>query len=331
MVAVMNTLAIYEQFRTVLGEERAKSFAETIGAMIEDAKNTATKEDFRILRESADANTARLEAALARLAESQARSEDRLVRLEQTVQNLADAQARTEVRVEGLAEAQVRTEARLDRLEETVQKLAEAQTRTEARLDRLEETVQKLAEAQARTEARLDRLEETVQKLAEAQARTETKLEQLIEIVTKLVIRSDRHEGDLLELKFRDRLPSYLGRLLRKAKVIEAAELIDAIEPTVGAVAVDDFLRSDVVATGTLDGSSVYLVGEISYTADEDDVMRAARRTACLVKAGLPAVGLVACEKISPQTAEYASKEGVRVWLDGRMLDAEGRPRSPAA
>jgi|GEM_PF-2555901 len=289
MVAVMNTLAIYEQFRTVLGEERAKSFAETIGAMIEDAKNTATKEDFRILRESADANTARLEAALARLAESQARSEDRLVRLEQTVQNLADAQARTEVRVEGLAEAQVRTEARLDRLEETVQKLAEAQ------------------------------------------ARTETKLEQLIEIVTKLVVRSDRHEGDLLELKFRDRLPSYLGRLLRKAKVIEAAELIDAIEPTVGAVAVDDFLRSDVVATGTLDGSSVYLVGEISYTADEDDVMRAARRTACLVKAGLPAVGLVACEKISPQTAEYASKEGVRVWLDGRMLDAEGRPRSPAA
>ena len=289
MVAVMNTLAIYEQFRTVLGEERAKSFAETIGTMIEDAKNTATKEDFRILRESADANTARLEAALARLAESQARSEDRLVRLEQTVQNLADAQARTEVRVEGLAEAQVRTEARLDRLEETVQKLAEAQ------------------------------------------ARTETKLEQLIEIVTKLVIRSDRHEGDLLELKFRDRLPSYLGRLLRKAKVIDAAELIDAIEPTVGAVAVDDFLRSDVVATGTLDGSSVYLVGEISYTADEDDVMRAARRTACLVKAGLPAVGLVACEKISPQTAEYASKEGVRVWLDGRMLDAESPRRSPAA
>ena len=264
----MNTLAIYEQFRTVLGEERAKSFAETIGTMIEDAKNTATKEDFRILRESADANTARLEAALARLAESQARSEDRLVRLEQTVQNLADAQARTEARVEGLAEAQARTEA---------------------------------------------------------------KLEQLIEIVTKLVIRSDRHEGDLLELKFRDRLPSYLGRLLRKAKVIEAAELIDAIEPTVGEVAVDDFLRSDVVATGTLNGSSVYLVGEISYTANEDDVMRAARRTACLVKAGLPAVGLVACEKISPQTAEYASKEGVRVWLDGRMLDAESPPRSPAA
>lgn len=268
MVAVMNTFAIYEQFRTVLGEERAKDFAETIGKMIDDAKNAATKEDVRLLRESAEANTSRLDAALAKLAE---------------------AQARTEIRVE------------------------------------------ELAQAQTRTEDRLDRLEQTVQKLAEAQARTEAKLEQLVEIVTKLVIRSDRHEGDLLELRFRDRLPSYLGRLLRKAKVIEAADLIDTIEPTVGTVAVDDFLRADVVATGMLDGSSTYLVGEISYTADEDDVMRAARRTACLRKAGVPAIGLVACEQISPQTSEYALKQGVFVWVDGRVLSPESPTQSPAA
>jgi hypothetical protein len=292
----MNTLAIYEQFRTVLGEQRAKDFAETIGKMIEDAKNAATKEDIRILRESVDTGTARLEAALARLAEAQVRTEERLDRLEQTVGQLAQAQARTEARVEELAQAQARTEAR----------------------------VEELAQAQARTEAR-------VEELAQAQARTEAKLEQLVEIVTKLVVRSDRHEGDLLELRFRDRLPSYLGRLLRKAKVIEAADLIDLIEPTQGAVAVDDFLRADVVATGTLDGSLTYLVGEISYTAAEDDVMRAVRRTACLRKAGLPAMGLVACEKISSQTAEYARKEGVTVWVDGRVLTPESPPHAPAA
>ena len=268
MVAIMNTFAIYEQFRTVLGEVRAKDFAETIGKMIDYAKNAATKEDVRLLRESAEANTSRLDAALAKLAEAQARTEDRL--------------------------------------------------------ERLEQTVEKLAEAQARTEARVD-------ELAQAQARTEAKLEQLVEIVTKLVIRSDRHEGDLLELRFRDRLPSYLGRLLRKAKVIEAADLIDTIEPTVGTVAVDDFLRADVIATGMLDGSSTYLVGEISYTADEGDVMRAARQTACLRKAGVPAIGLVACEQISPQTTEYALKEGVFVWVDGRVLTPESPPQSPAA
>jgi hypothetical protein len=96
MVAMMDTLAIYEQFRAVLGEERAKGFAQTLGTMIEEAKNAATKEDIRLLRESLDGSTSRLEVALAQLAE---------------------AQARTEAKVRELAEAQVRTEARLDRLE----------------------------------------------------------------------------------------------------------------------------------------------------------------------------------------------------------------------
>jgi hypothetical protein len=53
--------------------------------------------------------------------------------------------------------------------------------------------------------ARLERLEQAVEKLAQ-------RMDQLTAIVEKLVIRSDRHEGTLLELKFRDRLPSYLGR-----------------------------------------------------------------------------------------------------------------------
>ena len=225
MVAIMNTLAIYEQFRAVLGDDPARRFAETIGTMIEEAKNSVTKDDFRQLRESSDTNIARLDAALARL--------------------------------------------------------------------------------------------------AEAQARTEKQLEELVGIVAKLVIRSDRHEGTLLELKFRDRLPAYLGRLLRKAKVIDASDLLDVIEPKLASVAVDDFLRADVVATGTIDGRQTYLVGEISYKADEDDVMRAARRAGSLVKAGLPATPLVACESIPPQTAEYARREGVRVWVDGTILEPE--------
>jgi hypothetical protein len=54
--------------------------------------------------------------------------------------------------------------------------------------------------------------------------------------------------------------------------------------------------------------------------------MRAARRTACLKKAGLPAIGLVACERISPQTTEYARKEGVFVWVDGRVLEPDSPP-----
>ena len=231
MVALMNTFAIYEQFRTVLGEDAAKGFAQTLGTMLEEARNAATKEDLRILRESLNANVSRLEVAIA---------------------NLAEAQARTEVRIEELA----------------------------------------------------------------------TNMNSFATILNQLVIRSDRHEGRILELRFRDRLPSYLGRFLRKGKVIQASDLLDQIEPKLAEAAVDDFLRADVVATGMVDGKPTYLVGEVSYTVDADDVMRAARRAACLVKAGLPAIPLVACEKIPPEITAYARQEGVRVWVDGSLLDA---------
>jgi predicted nucleic acid-binding Zn-ribbon protein len=314
MVALMNTLMIYEQFRAVLGEEGAKGFAQTLGTMFEEAKNAATKEDMRILREAVSTDFSRLEAAMTNLAQAQNRTEAQVKELAQAqgrteaqVKELAQAQARTESQVKELAQAQARTESQ-------VKELAQAQGRTEAQ-------VKELAQAQGRTEAQ-------VKELAQAQGRTETRVEELAvnmtsfsTILNQLVIRSDRHEGSLLELRFRDRLPAYLGRFLRKGRVIQASDLLDQIEPKLAEAAVDDFLRTDVVATGMVEGQPAYLVGEVSYTVDADDVMRAARRAACLVKAGLPTIPLVACEKISPQTTAYARQEGVRVWVDGSLLD----------
>ena len=204
----------------------------------------------------------------------------------------------------------------------TASALDASMTRLDGSVSRLEAAVANLAEAQARTESR-------VEELAQAQARTESRVEELAvnmtsfsTILNQLVIRTDRHEGSLLELRFRDRLPAYLGRFLRKGRVIQASDLLDQIEPQLAEAAVDDFLRTDVVATGMVEGKPTYLVGEVSYTVDSDDVMRAARRAACLVKAGLPAIPLVACEKISPQTTAYARQEGVRVWVDGSLLDS---------
>jgi hypothetical protein len=265
MVALMDTLALYDQFRTLLGEEGAKRFAQTIGTMIEDAKNAVTKRDFVELRESFESHSGRLDAALARL--------------------------------------------------------AEAQARTEERVGNLEAAVARLAEAQVRTEERVGRLEAAVAGLAEAQARTEKSLRELTEIVKGLSARSDRHEGTLLELKFRDRLPSYLGLYLRRAKVLQPADLLDALEPRLERADVEDFLRADVLAQGLVDGAATYVIGEVSYTADANDVERAARRAALLRKADLPAVGLVACEAVHPQTIAYAREQGVRVWADGRLVD----------
>ncbi len=321
MVAMMDTLAIYEQFRAVLGEERAKGFAQTLGTMIEEAKNAATKEDIRLLRESLDAGISKLDAALAKLAEAQARTEVRVGGLEEAMQKLAEAQARTEERVGGL-------ELRMGCLEEVMQKLAEAQARTEervggleVRMGRLEEVVQKLAEAQVRTEERVGGLEAAMQKLAEAQARTEERLVRLEAVIEKLIVRSDRHEGKLLELSFRERLPSYLGLFLRRAKVLQPADLLDELEPRLDRAEVEDFLRADVLARGAVDGQPTYVVGEVSYTAHASDVERAARRAALVRKADLPAVGLVACETVQPETLAYAREQRVRVWADGRFVD----------
>jgi polyhydroxyalkanoate synthesis regulator phasin len=229
MVALMDTLSIYEQFRASLGEEKAKVFAQTLGTMIEEAKNAATKEDRRSLRDAVDANTARVDAALATLAQ-------RMVELTARVDTLAE------------------------------------------------------------------------------------RMDQLTAVVEKLAIRSDRHGTALLELKFRDRLPSYLGRYLRRAKVMQPADLLDEVEASLESAEVDDFLRADVLAQGTVDGESTYVIGEVSYTADAGDIERAARRAALLRKATLPAVGLVACEAARPETLAYAREQGVRVWLDGALL-----------
>ena len=222
----MNTFQIFEQFRGPLGEEAAKALAQTLGAMFAELKDSVTKEDFRILREASDANFARIDSVLERL--------------------------------------------------------------------------------------------------ADAQARTEQSLQELTAVVRGLVIRTDRHEGDLLELRLQRRLPSYLGLYLRRAKVLQPADLLDEVEAKLDRPEVEDYLRADVLAQGLVDDKPTYVIGEVSYTADADDVERAARRAALLRKADLPAVGLVACESVHPQTIAYAREQGVRVWASGRFVDEEG-------
>ncbi len=156
----------------------------------------------------------RLEAAVQRLAEAQARTDARLERLEAAVERLAEAQARTDANVAALAEAQVRTDA-------NVAALAEAQVRTDAnvaalaeRVGRLEAAVERLAEAQARTDARLERLEAAVERLAEAQARTDANVGALAERVGRLELGQERLEEGLRRLEQRhDELRTEVGRL----------------------------------------------------------------------------------------------------------------------
>jgi hypothetical protein len=86
-----------------------------------------------------EARIDRLEEALTRLAQAQARTEERVARIEDALTRLADAQVRTEARLELLAQAQARTEAR-------VEALAQAQARTESAMLVLAQQVGRLSE-----------------------------------------------------------------------------------------------------------------------------------------------------------------------------------------
>ena len=297
----MNTYRIYEDLKATLGDAAAKSLAQTLGTMFDELKDTVTKEDFRILRESIDANVSRLDTAMARLAEAQGRTEVKVAELAEGQSRLADAQARTEVRMNELAQAQARTEDRMN-------ELAQAQARTEDRMN-------ELAQAQARTEDRMN-------ELADAQARTEQEVRTLAEAMQRLTIRTDTVLGRTFEIEFRERLSAYLGRFLRRGKVVANDTLLDAIEPRVTAGEADDFLRADIVAKGLVDGVETYVVVEVSSTGDTEDIVRAEKRAGVLRKAGLAAIPLVACDAMSPESLAFAHRSGVRVWRDGSLVDA---------
>ncbi len=310
----MNTFRIYEDFKATLGDAAAKSLAQTLGAMFEELRDTVTKEDFRILRESIDANVSRLDGAITKLAEAQARTEVKVGELAEGQSRLAAAQARTEERIDELAQAQARTEERMN-------ELAEAQARTEVRMNELahaqartEVRMNELAEAQARTEVRMN-------ELAQAQARTEEQVRTLVEVTQRLSNRTDEVVGRSFELQFRDRLTAYLGRFLRRGKVVGNDTLLDAIEPHVTTQEIDDFLRADIVAKGLVDGMETFVVVEVSSTADTKDIVRAERRAAILRKAGLAAIPLVACDAVPPESIQFAHRSGVRVWCNGSLVD----------
>jgi hypothetical protein len=200
-----------------------------------------------------------------------------------------------------LAEAQARSEGKLS-------ELAEAQARSEGKLS-------ELAEAQAGSEQSIAHLDMTVAKLTEAQT-------QMTIAVQRLTIRTDDAVGRTFELQFRERLTSYLGRFLRRGKVVPNDRLLEQIERHLSEREVDDVLRADVIATGLVDGLPTHLVVEVSWTGDSDDIVRADERAQLLRRAGLATIPLVACTAISPESAAFAKLRQVRIWLNGSLLEA---------
>ena len=161
--------------------------------------------------------------------------------------------------------------------------------------------------------------------LAEQQKLTSAEVRDLADTVRTLHIRTDKTAGWALEWVVGNRLPAYVGRQIKRCRVVGPMDVIESLEgrPAIRELSdedLDQLRRADLIATGVIDDEKIYLVGEVSFTADNDDVLRAARRAAVLRKVGERAQPFVACDAIAPISAELARREGVWIIVEGRLL-----------
>jgi len=231
---------------------------------------------------------------------------------------LAKAEARTDYRLEQLTDAQSHTDSRLDQLTSTVADLT-------TNVQSLNHTVADLTTNVQTLNHTVADLTTNVQTLNHTVAGLTTNVDTLNDTVRTLGVRTDKTAGWALEWLVGNRLPAYVGRVIKRCKVVGPLDVIDGIEARIGLGhftegELDDLRRTDVIATGTVDNDRLYLVGEVSFKADNDDVLRAARRAALLAKAGERTQPFVACDAIDPIPAELARREGVWVIVDGKLL-----------
>jgi len=310
-------MATIPQIRDRLLKEFSEPQADLLAHVVTDVYDSlATRADLHeltgVVKELAAAQ-GRTELRVGELADAQGRTELR-------VGELADAQGRTELRIEELATAQKQTELQM-------RELSEAQKQTQLRMGELSEAQKQtqlrmgeLSEAQKQTELSMGEMSEARRHADVQFGEMSRAVSELAALQQQMLIRLDKNDGRSFELFLRTHLPAYLGRHMRRCRVISADQLLDTVEGRLAEEEVDDLLRADLVATAVVDGTPMHLVGEVSCTADNEDVVRAARRAGHLRKAGLPAMPFVACEAIGPKTLELASHEQVRVLVEGRLL-----------
>jgi hypothetical protein len=291
-----------------LAEAQKETSTEVKRLAVSQAETSAEVKQMAMAQAETSAEVRRLAVAQVSLAEAQTETSAEVRRLAVAQTSMAEAQAETSAEVRRLAVAQT--------------SLAEAQTETSAE-------VRRLAVSQAETSAEVGRLAVSQSALMESQREVVRELADLNRVVGRLSVRSDKTAGWALEWLVGKHLPAYLGTRIRRCRIVGVMDVVESLEAdvaqgTLTAEDVNEFRRADLVATGMVDGETLYLVGEVSCKSDNDDVLRAARRAAVLGKAGRRVQSFVACEAIDPIPAELARREGVWVIQEGRLLTAAG-------
>lgn len=131
-----------------------------------------------------------------------------------------------------------------------------------------------------------------------------------------------RMDGELMELSYERRATGYFGRILRRVRVVEVSELLDALETRLAPEEVEELLNLDLLVAGQprrAEETEVWPAVEISALVDTEDVKQAADRAALLCKVGYFAIPAVAGREFTPFAEKTAEKQGVALFRDGRV------------
>ena len=127
-------------------------------------------------------------------------------------------------------------------------------------------------------------------------------------------------KGDNFVRVVRERAPSYFGRFIRKCKVVSIEEFAEILEEAVDKKTIEEeekneALRVDVVVTGVLktrEDQKVIIAGEVSVTADANDVERAYKRAKIIGKAfGVSSMAVVIGKKWTEGAIDKSNQLGV--------------------
>jgi len=153
-------------------------------------------------------------------------------------------------------------------------------------------------------------------------------LDELKQIVTEhtQMIKENRDkigniEGELLEIKYRNRISSYFGTILLKTKIIEVNSLLKHLRKELTIEELKELFKLDILVKGKIwDTNKQILVAmEISSVVDINDVNRVLKRCALLLKAGYPTIPAVAGKSTTKGGYDTAKSNNVILFSNGSI------------
>ncbi len=196
---------------------------------------------------------------------------------------------------------------------------------------RLTDHVVALASAQARTDVQMTTLTTRVEDLTIRMTALTAQMTELTRVMRGMTDDLGKLKGLGMEGRVRTHGGAFFGGLVRHPHVLSSEELNDVLEEAIdqgklSSTETAEIQWTDAVVQGTrrADGVAVYLVVEVSWAVDTNDVERAAHRAALLAKAGTVTQAVVVGETVRPAATQLAP--ALQVW---QVTDKEAVP--PAA